>query len=144
MQLIKPVLSGLASSFEVTHEATDAWNTRIQKKLANSVWTVCHSWYCVGHTGKNTAIWPGPLLEQWWQLRSPIWGDYKAVGAAKWESKRRAAVALEMVEMAGLVAVLAWAYSHPEALVHLAVNTRQQVIVQLQSVLPMITSYIKW
>lgn len=89
MQMLAPVLRGEASSFEVLAPASEKWNSQIQARLAGSVWSYCSSWYRLGHTSKNLVIWPGTLAEMWWSLKSPIWADYKAIGAQKWERKRR-------------------------------------------------------
>ncbi|TCD68514.1 hypothetical protein EIP91_010570 [Steccherinum ochraceum] len=91
VQMLKPVLSGDASSFDVTEEATTAWNDALQKRLSTSVWSYCQSWYRVGHTKKITVIWPGNMTEFWWMLRRPIWKDYRAVDAERWERKMRTA-----------------------------------------------------
>ncbi|KAH8103495.1 hypothetical protein BXZ70DRAFT_925982 [Cristinia sonorae] len=105
MQLLSPILRGLASSFEVTHEATDQWNTHVQLRLSNSVWSSCNSWYRAGLSGKNGIIWPGPLMDQWWWLRWPQWEHYKAIGAEKWERKRTLVRFVKRCVLVGAVGV---------------------------------------
>ncbi|TCD60400.1 hypothetical protein EIP91_010226 [Steccherinum ochraceum] len=114
VQMLKPILTGLAASFEITRGATNSWNAQIQKRISGGVWTQCHSYYQVGQTGKNTAIWPGSMSEQWWELSAPVWGDYKAVGATKWENRRRLAAVWRAVEVGLVLSVAAWAYLRPE------------------------------
>ncbi|THH30107.1 hypothetical protein EUX98_g4084 [Antrodiella citrinella] len=126
MQMLSPVINGLASSFEVTHEATDAWNARIHKKLSTAVWSACQSWYRVGHDGKNSSIWPGLLIEQWWQLRRPVWSHYKAVGAYKWQETRRGKTLWEIAEVGGAIAALGWAYMHPDEISQVAAYAQKQ------------------
>jgi hypothetical protein len=82
-QLIKPVIQGMASSFEVRAEATDTYNDVIHSWLSHSVYTRCVSWYRTGGDGKIYSIFPGPLTLFWWWLRTPIWKDYRAVGAER-------------------------------------------------------------
>lgn len=85
VQLLDPVIKQHASSFEITAEATDRWNLNIQKRLSQSVWSTCRSWYRVDDTGRNFTIFPGSMMEMWWHLSKPVWSDYKAVNAEKWE-----------------------------------------------------------
>jgi len=134
MQMLDPILNGLVSSFEVTHEATDAWNARIHEKLATSVWSVCQSWYRAGKSGKNVAIWPGPLIEQWWQLRRPVWSDYNAVGADKWHKTRRLKLLLQTVKLGSGVAASSWAYMYPGAVARLAAHAQNKLTGLVQAV----------
>ncbi|KAL6301962.1 FAD/NAD-P-binding domain-containing protein [Sparassis latifolia] len=89
IQLVAPVVRGLASSFEVTARACDAYNAWLQAKIAGSDWMLCHSWYRTGGNGKNFGIFPGSILQFWWLLRSPAWGNYTVVGGARWEAYQR-------------------------------------------------------
>jgi hypothetical protein len=88
LQLIKPVIEGTTSSFEVKAEATDAYNDVIYSRLSHFVYTQCVSWYRAGGDGKVSGIFPGPLTLFWWWLRTPIWKDYRAVGAARRTKQR--------------------------------------------------------
>lgn len=49
-----------AKSMEVKAEVQASFNTKIQKKLAKTIWMTggCNSWY-ISKTGKNTSLWPG-------------------------------------------------------------------------------------
>ncbi|THH21243.1 hypothetical protein EUX98_g8427 [Antrodiella citrinella] len=114
VKMLDPVIKGLVSSFEVTHEATDVWNERIQKKLETSVWSGCQSWYRVGHTGKNSALWPGPLIEQWWLLRYPEWTHYHAEGADKWKARQIQRRIWRTAGFASIAAAIVWGYLHPQ------------------------------
>jgi hypothetical protein len=87
--LLKPVLDGFVSSFEVTAEATDAYNDKLHARLARSVFAHCTSWYRVGGKGKVSAIFPWPTALLWWWSRRPIWDHYKVVGAERWLGSRR-------------------------------------------------------
>ncbi|KAF8896192.1 hypothetical protein BD779DRAFT_1668027 [Infundibulicybe gibba] len=89
IQLIKPILKGQSSSFEVTHEATDAYNEKIHARLARSVFTQCASWYRVGGVGKVASIFPGPGMLYWWWLRRPNWQHYIATNRDGSVSKTR-------------------------------------------------------
>ncbi len=80
IKLIKPVLSGQVSAFNVTHEATDAYNEKIHARLGRSVFMDCVSWYRRGRDGKVTSIFPGAgsLFYLW--LRRVDWSHYQRIG----------------------------------------------------------------
>ncbi|TCD67924.1 hypothetical protein EIP91_011788 [Steccherinum ochraceum] len=113
IQLLGPILSKQVSSFEVTHAAADEWNAFTQQKLGISVWSACHSWYRVGTTGKNSIIWPGALIHQWWNLRKPDWKHYIAVGASEWESRRFWGRIWQLLAALVVLAVFGWVWVHP-------------------------------
>jgi hypothetical protein len=48
------------STLEVRREAVEAYDARIQERLAGSVWNTggCASWY-LDDEGRNSVIWPG-------------------------------------------------------------------------------------
>ncbi len=81
LALIAPVLSGKAKSFEVTHDATDAYNKKIQVRLSRSVFVHCNSWYRKGGDGIISSIFPGSQTRQWWWLRAPVWRHYSVITA---------------------------------------------------------------
>ncbi|KAH8100394.1 hypothetical protein BXZ70DRAFT_1024356 [Cristinia sonorae] len=112
-QILEPVIKGLASSFEVTHEAADTWNKYVHTKLSTAVWSVCHSWYRGGN-GKNSNIWPGTTTSQWWELKSPNWKHYKAVGAEKWKKRQTLKSVWRTTELVTIGAAVAYAYLHPD------------------------------
>lgn len=89
LQLIAPVVAGKASSFEVTKEATDVFNDRLQAKLTKSVYMSCQSWYRKDMTGKVTASWPGTVSQFWWVLRRPIFRHYHAENGESWNRERK-------------------------------------------------------
>ncbi|KAJ3503644.1 hypothetical protein NMY22_g18178 [Coprinellus aureogranulatus] len=90
LQLIKPVLDGTVQSFEVTDEATDKYNDWLQKRIGNSVWSECRSFYneVDGKKAKNTATFPGPVTLFWWFCRTPQWEVFRAVGGEAWEKRQ--------------------------------------------------------
>ncbi|KAF5381017.1 hypothetical protein D9615_004056 [Tricholomella constricta] len=90
IQLIKPIIDGKAKSFEVRDEATDKYNTWLQKRLGRSVWTDCNSYYQVGgqKQTKIIATFPGPVGLFWWLTRRARWSDFIGVGAEAWEKQR--------------------------------------------------------
>jgi cation diffusion facilitator CzcD-associated flavoprotein CzcO len=59
-----------ATRLEVTREAQDADNARIQARLARTVWNTggCSSWY-LDRTGRNTIIWPDFTFRFWRRMR---------------------------------------------------------------------------
>lgn len=83
LALIAPVLSGKAKSFEVTQDATNAYNEKIQARLSRSVFVHCNSWYRKGGDGIISSIFPGSQSRQWWWLRAPVWKHYRATITAK-------------------------------------------------------------
>ncbi|KAH8116828.1 FAD/NAD-binding domain-containing protein [Phellopilus nigrolimitatus] len=89
LQLLKPIIEKKAQSFTVRASATEAYNAMLQRRLSGSVFTACTSYYRQGATGKNIAIFPGPLLLFWWWTLRPRWDDYEARGAEAWKKERR-------------------------------------------------------
>lgn len=108
LQLLEPVLRGTASSFEVTPKATDDYNDKIHRKLAQTVFTHCISWYRTGGEGKVSSIFPGTAFLFYWYLRRPKWDHYIAIGAEKWDRQRRRARLLRWICLASLVPVVIW------------------------------------
>jgi cation diffusion facilitator CzcD-associated flavoprotein CzcO len=63
MQCIRLVQRRSARSLEVRPDVQRAYNDRLQRASAASVWTSgCMSWY-LDARGKNTTLWPGSTLE---------------------------------------------------------------------------------
>ncbi|OCH95145.1 FAD/NAD(P)-binding domain-containing protein [Obba rivulosa] len=114
VQLIAPVLRGEALSFELTEEASNKYNNWLQRKLANTAYNECVSWYRVGGTGKNFSIFPGPMTQYWWMLRTPKWRDYKAVGADRWNRRRHFAAAAKGSAFVIFTMFLVWAARQKE------------------------------
>ncbi|EGO18695.1 hypothetical protein SERLADRAFT_454280 [Serpula lacrymans var. lacrymans S7.9] len=63
LQLIKPIIKGKMKTLEVKAEATDEYNNWIQKRMQNTVFTECFSYYRGdGRDGpKNIATFPGTM-----------------------------------------------------------------------------------
>ncbi|KAF8209463.1 hypothetical protein K438DRAFT_1960460 [Mycena galopus ATCC 62051] len=82
MQFVKPILSGLVSSFDVKPGPTDEYNDLIHDRLSRSVFVECVSWYRAGGEGKVSSIFPGTMLLYGWWVRRPKWEDYnvRAIG----------------------------------------------------------------
>ncbi|KAF9552291.1 FAD/NAD(P)-binding domain-containing protein [Agrocybe pediades] len=80
MKLIQPVLQNRVSSFEVTQEANDIYNKKLQTMLDGTIFTFCGSWYRVGSNGKNISIFPGSALTFWYWCRNVNWDHYKVGG----------------------------------------------------------------
>jgi hypothetical protein len=80
MQLIKPILTGAVRSFAVREEASSKYNLWVQKRLAQTVWNFCHSYYRrESANGKIFVTFPGPVSLFWWLARSPRYSDYEMV-----------------------------------------------------------------
>ncbi|KAK7683098.1 hypothetical protein QCA50_013771 [Cerrena zonata] len=115
MQVIKPILKGLATSFEPTDTASDIYNERIQSKLASSVWSGCSSWYRTnGGKGKITGLFPGTFAEFWWTLRTPVWGDFTVKSGSRWQRRRTLSKVVNTVLGLGLVGAGWYAVQNPE------------------------------
>ncbi|KAI0033522.1 FAD/NAD(P)-binding domain-containing protein [Vararia minispora EC-137] len=90
LQLIKPVVRRTARSFEVRTDVFTRYNEWIQRRLSRSVWSHCQSYYRMRSAdGRNVAIFPGPVTLFWWLARKVKFEDYKAVGAERFEKRRR-------------------------------------------------------
>ena len=112
IQLLSPILTGAASSVEVTPQATDAYNTKIHKRLAHSVFVSCVSWYRTGPKGdgKVFTIFPGSGVLFWWWLRSVNWGHYivKRTSSEGWDGESGETISSRLsVALVG-VAVVMW------------------------------------
>ncbi|KAJ6470531.1 FAD/NAD-P-binding domain-containing protein [Mycena sanguinolenta] len=85
LQFVRPLLSNLVATFDVTPLATDAYNEVLQTRFAESVWMTCSSWYRAGSEGKVFSIFPGPMFLFAWWTRAPRWDDYKVTPTSrKW------------------------------------------------------------
>ncbi|KAI0781984.1 hypothetical protein C8Q75DRAFT_812057 [Abortiporus biennis] len=89
MKLIRPVLKGDASSFVPTEASSEAHNKKIQSELGKSVWAGgCVSWYRRPGSDKIHTNYPGCLTKFWWNMREPVWKDFKVVNGKNWRIKR--------------------------------------------------------
>ena len=69
-------------ALDVLPTAQSQFNTALQQRLSQSVWsTGCDSWY-VNDKGRNTANWPGFTFEYRYRTRRPDWADYRVVAGA--------------------------------------------------------------
>jgi cation diffusion facilitator CzcD-associated flavoprotein CzcO len=61
-----------AARVGVRHETQRAFNLRLRRDLARSVWSVggCTSWY-LDKQGNNSTLWPRFTVEYWWRTRRP-------------------------------------------------------------------------
>lgn len=109
--MVKPILDGAASSFEVTRTATDKYNAVIQRRLSSSVLTRCVSWYRAGGDGKISSVFPGAVSLYWLWMKTPVWSDYKVVGAERWASERKWAQVKTVVQVVALIVACIWLYT---------------------------------
>lgn len=111
--LIEPVIKGQALSFCVKEKVCDDYNAHIQSKINSSLYDQCKAAYHSDRRGRNVAIFPFPQSVYWWYTAWVKWGDYTAVGAAKW---KRSLFFKRLMRMVGVLAVatsLAVRYRHP-------------------------------
>jgi hypothetical protein len=59
-----------ATRLEVSAMAQDAYNARIQQRMAQTVWSTggCTSWY-LDRNGRNSTIWPDFTFRFWGELK---------------------------------------------------------------------------
>ncbi|KAI5119485.1 hypothetical protein M0805_009509 [Coniferiporia weirii] len=111
IQLLQPIIEKKVKSFTVRNAPTDAYNKLIHRRLEESVFASCSSYQRRGMTGKNFAVFPGPLTLLWWWMRRPRWADYEAQGAEAWMRERRRNKSLKRVLtvalLAGIIAIIA-------------------------------------
>ncbi|KAI0933357.1 hypothetical protein AcV5_005520 [Taiwanofungus camphoratus] len=110
VQLVAPVIQGLASSFEVKAEPCDAYNDQIQAKMAKTDWVRCTSWYRTGGSGKNFSIFPVPITHYWWLLRRPVWEHYISAGAGRWTRHRQMAMVRRGICILPFLLYLVWGW----------------------------------
>ena len=58
MKLIKPVIERSVSSFELNNKANREYNTKLQARFTNSIFTLC-AWYRLNMDGRVISIFPG-------------------------------------------------------------------------------------
>jgi len=77
-KLLQPIIEGKYSTFEVTAEANEAYNAKVQERLNSPSLpfrTAPDGWYRVGQTGRIAAIYPGSALEYWLTNINVKWSD---------------------------------------------------------------------
>ncbi|OBJ23791.1 flavin-containing monooxygenase [Mycobacterium colombiense] len=70
--------AGLGRAFEVLRSAEQAYDTDIQTRLDNGVWSTCDSWYRTA-SGRVTTNWPGLVREYQRRARTVAFSDYMEV-----------------------------------------------------------------
>ena len=105
MKMIKPVIERSVLSFELTYKANRDYNTKLQARFTNSVFTLCASWYRLNKNGRVISIFPGDsfflhsvlslfliiflgsTVRFWWWCRRVNWSHYKvvAVQGVQWK-----------------------------------------------------------
>lgn len=83
--MIRPIIEGQLTSFDIKEEICDEYNGWLQNRLRHSVWTDCRSYY---HTARDSsskiiATFPGPVALFWWFCRRPRWSQWEIRGASK-------------------------------------------------------------
>jgi len=68
MRCCRALQAANATALEVDDVRYRRFNTRIQQRLASTVWNGCKSWY-VDETGHNSTNWPGFTLSYRWLTR---------------------------------------------------------------------------
>jgi cation diffusion facilitator CzcD-associated flavoprotein CzcO len=71
------------AAIEVRPDVQRASGEQVQRRLRDSVWTACESWYRVGGTGRVTNNWPGQMAEYVRATRRARPEDYLVLTAAQ-------------------------------------------------------------
>lgn len=114
LKLLKPVTSSLLTSVEPTVAALNKYNDWISRRLRNSVWTQCVSWYRAGSQGKIFSTFPGPVVLLWWFMRKVNWADFEVIPvegkAQTWERSKKMGRSVTMLTVLGVLLVggLVW------------------------------------
>ncbi|KAK1221328.1 hypothetical protein PQX77_015875 [Marasmius sp. AFHP31] len=97
LKLIEPVLSSDISSIEVSNDATEDYQRRIESRLQQSVFVSCTSWYRTNSAGRIAMIFPGSGTMFWWWFRHVDWRHYhiSAKDPAAWRRKQAWATGLK-------------------------------------------------
>ena len=92
LDAIQTLRTRALKSLEVQQPVADAYNRRVQRRLARSVWVTggCASWYKTKQ-GKVTTLWPGFTFEFRWLTRRFDVESYALEPLAKAEPARRVA-----------------------------------------------------
>jgi hypothetical protein len=108
LQLIKPIIDGLAKSFEVKDEVTDAYNDMLQERLKTHVSNSqeCTSFYLI-ESGRNFASFPGTMAWFYWLARKVKWEEFESVGAEKWHARRKVDRQMRVIFTSAFAAVFA-------------------------------------
>ncbi|KAG0699420.1 hypothetical protein DFH29DRAFT_936918, partial [Suillus ampliporus] len=110
LKLIKPIIDGKMKSLEVTPKATACYNTWIRKRMENTIFLNCFSYYR-GDSRKgarNVVTFPGMITLYWWIMRKPRWDDFKVVGGEQWFYERRKMALMKYVLLALTVSAIGY------------------------------------
>jgi cation diffusion facilitator CzcD-associated flavoprotein CzcO len=79
-------LAGKAGVLDVTRQAQNRYNQDLQDGMAATVWQAggCRSWYQDPDTGRNTLLWPKPVLPFWLRTRWVRRSDYHHDRPPRW------------------------------------------------------------
>ncbi|KAH7889434.1 hypothetical protein F5I97DRAFT_1994531 [Phlebopus sp. FC_14] len=85
LKLIRPIVDGEVKALHVKPEATTRYNVWIRKRLENTIFLSCFSYYRGDSRagGRNVATFPGMLTLFWWITRKPRWDDFEVVGGER-------------------------------------------------------------
>jgi hypothetical protein len=79
--------TGAAERLEVRRDVHDAFQRELLKRLADSVWATCPSWY-VNAEGRVTNNWPGTQTEYRRRTRTVSLADYETSAPVQTSSTR--------------------------------------------------------
>ena len=107
-QLIRPILRREVCAVAIKRDVCAAYNALVQRRLAETTFAGCTSYYRAGMTGPNFIIFPGAMGLLWWWARTPVWSRYELVGGEAWvrARRRRKLVRAILVPVALLVVVV--------------------------------------
>lgn len=66
------------SAMEVRAKSQEYFAANLREHMARTVWQSggCRSWYQDTHTGENTTLWPGPVIQYFRAMRSVAISEY--------------------------------------------------------------------
>lgn len=76
LRVLQPVLEDKAASVEPTLAALQTFDDRMQRRLEDSPFSQCESYYRGGPDRKISSVWPDSATSFWWQTRKVTWADY--------------------------------------------------------------------
>ncbi|KIJ69255.1 hypothetical protein HYDPIDRAFT_172706 [Hydnomerulius pinastri MD-312] len=85
LKLIKPIIDGEVKALQVKPEATKTYNAWIRRRMENTIFLSCFSYYRGDSRegGRNIATFPGMLTLFWWITRKPRWNDFELLASSK-------------------------------------------------------------
>lgn len=106
---MRPVIEGKARSFEVQREISHAYNDALQRRIGNTTWVSCQSYYRTGN-GKVIATFPGPVILFWYLTRKVNWSDYMAVDADEWKRELKVGTITKRIVLGTAAVLLAFSW----------------------------------